>query len=91
MDAFTEAFERQVRPAFIRRLARRSATALSTGRVVQELNFGAEECRYNYTTLPRPRMSSLYLGENSTNAPVIMIVVKREAAAIEEISSSSNG
>jgi hypothetical protein len=53
------------RPAFIRRLGWRSATALSTGRVVQELNFGAEECRYNYTTLPRPRMSCLYLGENT--------------------------
>jgi len=38
---------------------------LSTGRVVQELNLSAEECRYNYTTLPRPGMSCLYLGENT--------------------------
>ena len=42
------------RPAFIRRLARRSATALSTGRVVQELNLVPKSAD---TTIPRSHSS----------------------------------
>ena len=68
MDAFIEALERQV-SAGLHPSAREAIGHCFVDRARRSrVELGAEECRYNYTTLPQPRMGCLYLGENTERA-----------------------